>query len=512
MTAQRAASLVGLLLVGCSEYQLDIPGLTSGEGEPSILVTPTHLDFAPLTVGTGTSQAFTVQNVGSGLLTVEALEVEGSTAFTLTAPSIALSNGDAVEVVVTFAPDAPVAHQASIDVRSNDPLSPLVEVTLAGEGLGPWLAISPSVLDVGAVQAGCPETGTFRLQNVGSDTLTLSEVELSGDGQWALDAGPALPLRLAPGAYTTATVSLMPTGEGTIPATLRVLGDDGQGDVTADMAARVAESTVITDTFTDTPAGPVDILFAVDQSCSMDDDAALLGANFSTFVETLQAGTSDWQLGVVTYDSGCLNGGILTPDTPALASVFAEAVVAGEDREISDDEALLQLAERALAQTASGQCNAGLLRPGAGLHIIVVSDEPERSTEQASAWTWTYWLEALSDYTELLVISGVIDTDDCNEGDDGYAEIIAATGGEALSICAGSWDGYAEALAEASLSWLNTLVLSETPVPESIMVTCDGAPLKTGWRYEAGANAVVLDDLEPSSTVTVSYLLAETCP
>ena len=504
--------MIWTLLWGCNEYQLGIPPVTGVEGEPEIRVNPLKIDFGAVSVGASASRSVTVENIGTGLLTLESPEITDAAAFTVEAPSVALAGGESVEIPLLFTPSTPQGFTGTLPIRSNDPLTPEVIVALSGSGLGPWLTIDPPSINLGEVEPGCSSEATFTIQNVGSEGVLLAEVGLSDDGQWSLVDVPQTPLSLAPGAYTTATIALLAQTSGASTAALTATPDSDQGTVSAEGLAEVLVSDTVTDTFTDEVAGPVDILFAVDQSCSMDDDAELLGENFSVFIDTLQQGTTDWQLGVVTYDTGCFNSGVLTAQTPNLEAVFAEAVVAGEDREISDDEALLQLSERALSLTTPGECNDGFLRSNAALHLIVISDEPERSEEQASAWTWEYWLEALSEHAAPLVVSGVIDTDDCSEGDDGYAEIIAETGGEALSICTGSWSGYAEALADASLDWLYDLSLSQAPVEESITVTVDGQSTQSGWRYDAALNAVIFDALPESATVEVTYQVLGTCP
>jgi hypothetical protein len=501
-----------LLLWGCNDYQLTVPVTGGVEGEPEILVSPLSIDFAAVSVGDSAVGMVTVQNVGTGLLTVEAPVITDEPVFSTEAPSVALGAGESVELPITFTPAAPSRYEGTLPVRSNDPLTPEVEVSLSGGGLGPWLVISPPSVALGEVLQGCGDQATFTIQNVGTDTVILSALDVDGDAQWSILDAPTLPLSLTPGAYTTATLDLLSESAGATAAALIATPDSDQDPISAEASAEVTAGSEVTDTFRDEVAGPVDVLFAVDQSCSMDDDAALLGASFSTFIQTLQTGTADWQLGVVTYDTGCLNGGILTPQTPSLEAVFAAAVVAGDDREISDDEALLQLSERALSLSAEGECNAGFLRADAALHIIVVSDEPERSPEQASAWTWDYWLAELTAHAEPLVVSGVIDTEGCSEGAAGYLDIINETGGEALSICSGDWSDYAETLAAASLGWLYDLTLSQAPIEETITVSIDGTELTGGWRYDAGLNAVVIDALEEGSEVTVRYRVAEACP
>jgi hypothetical protein len=283
--------------------------------------------------------------------------------------------------------------------------------------------------------------------------------------------------------------------------------------VTATQAAAGDPAETTTDHFETDTDPPVDVLLAVDRSASMEDDAILLGAAFSAFIDTIATVTGDWHLGVVTQDDGCFNGGVLTTGTPDLAATFATAVTTGSDLDIAHDEALLQMADAALGQTSSG-CNAGFLRDDALLHVVVVSDEPERSTEEASAWTWDHWVDRYYGYVSdpsLLMVSGIIDTDGCGEGDAGYAEAIAATGGEALSICTGDWSDRLATLAAASAAYTRTFPLSETPVADTIAVTIDGAET-TGWTYDAAADTVTVDELEPGATVDVSYTIAQECP
>jgi hypothetical protein len=270
---------------------------------------------------------------------------------------------------------------------------------------------------------------------------------------------------------------------------------------------RLAAGARAVETFSfDTPP-PVDIVVAVDQSDSMTDDAVLLGAGFDAFATALSARSTGWQLGVVTLDSGCFNGGILSASSANLADVFADAVSLGEDATVSDDEALLLLSERAVSLDAPGQCNEGLRRPNAPLHVIVVSDEPERSGEQASAFTWSFWVDELQSYVsrpDRLVVHGVIDIDDCNEGADGYEQAIDATGGVAESICATHWPDALASLANGITQGLYRLPLTGTPAPGSIEVTVGGVGVSA--HYDANTSELVLDEpVAPGVLVEVSY-------
>lgn len=508
-----------LLALGCVDYGFTTK-TTSGEGtngEPLIEVDPTALDFWEASLGESVELSFTVRSVGTATLRVSELELAETADFALldTADGLELEPGDSADFGVAFSPTESGPLDGLVTVKSNDAENPEAPVTLSGRGLVPWLEITPSEYDFGDVMVPCPDAVELTLQNVGTDDLVVTDVILDGDSQLSLRETPELPLTLVPGAYTTVWADLDPESEGDIRGALQVSSDDPRGVLEAPLSASAALGDGNTDTF-DVPVDPpVDVLFAVDQSGSMDDDAASLAANFGSFIDALEEHTGGWQVGVVTYDSGCVNEGILDASTSGAATLFSEAVTEGDDRDIEDDEALFQILDRALAQTDPGDCDAGLLREGAPLHLIVVSDEPERSTEEASAWTWDWFLDRYRDYVDsstLLKVSGVVDADGCNEGDDGYRQMIDATDGELLSICDGDWAADAVALADATAGFLYTFPLTQTAVESSIVVSIDGVAQSEGWTYDSAGNAVTVEEPPQGSEVEVSYAVAATCP
>ena len=74
---------------------------------------------------------------------------------------------------------------------------------------------------------------------------------------------------------------------------------------------------------------PSDIIFAVDQSCSMYDDAAVGVVFFDIHFPTQQLYSTDWQIMVANRDSGCNTSGILTPNVSGYQSSFQSAVQSG---------------------------------------------------------------------------------------------------------------------------------------------------------------------------------------
>jgi hypothetical protein len=520
MTYRPRAPLNLLLMLGaagCSDYELN-PGIDPATtGEAQIEVEPVLLDFWEAGPDESVVQSFAVRNVGPSLLSVDTLVVEGSGDFTLldAADGFDLEPGEEQDFEVEFTPTAAGQGEASIPVRSNDLDDPEVPVDLLGRGLLPSLQIEPDPHDFGDIGLSCADEVQLTLQNVGDDDLIVSELSFEGDLGLSLLEAPALPLTLVPGDWTTATVGATGDVLGAMSGLLWTSSNDPRVEVTATQMASVVAGAEVVDTFAVDADPPVDLLVAVDQSGSMDDDASLLGANFGALIAQLEAGTSDWRVGVVTLDSGCFNGGVLAPDGADNATTFAAAVVEGEDREIDDDERLFQLADRALGQVGAGECNEGFLRSGAVLSLVFVSDEPEQSHDEVSAWTWDFWVArwvTLTGAEPLVRVNGVVDLDLCNEGADGYSEAIAATGGVALSICDADWVAHAGDLASATTAFLYRFPLSADPEPSTLVVRVDGVETTQLWEYDEALNAVVFEALPGGSAVEVQYSVAVECP
>lgn len=511
----RASFLTLALLGACSDYGLGVPDSQNEGGDPVIDVQPRALDF--LSVGPDETEVrtFTITNVGETFLELEPLELIAESSFSLLDADTpeGLMPGEWIEVDVAFSPMQSDAVEGSVMVRSNDSDTPEIPVSLIGRGLIPLLQILPATHDFGDIEVSCAQDLDLVLQNIGAADLDLQALALDGEG-FTLVSAPALPLVLEPGEYTTATVEFLPIAEGSYTATLTARSNDPRGDQLATQVGVGVGGEVLTEVFAVEVDAPVDILFVVDRSGSMDDDGRSLSQNFEAFIAGLATVTTGWQIGVATQDSGCINGGVLTATTPGLLGLFEEAVSSGQDPDIVNDEALLRMADLTLAETGAGGCSEGLLRADSPLHVIVVSDEPERSNEQAAAWTWDFWVDALgarlSD-PSLLTISGIVDRDGCNEGDDGYAEAIAATGGAHLSLCDADWADDVATLADLSTAFAWSYALAEEPLEESLSVTVDGSPA-TGWSWDPHTGSVIFDEQPAGEEVTVQYQVAGTCP
>ncbi len=495
---------------GCTENELH-KNLLTGDVDADIEVNPSTLNFGTLSSEDEAAvQSFTVTNVGTTDLILESLNLEGG-AFTLLTDleDQVLPAGELVTVDVAFEPQGGDEHLGEAWVLSNDPDEGSVPVDLVGYGAAPDLEITPAVYDFGVKFIDCPDTQEFTLTNVGQEDLVIDSIDYVANGALSLDSQLTLPLVLAPGDESQVVVEFLPSAEGDFEGEIQVVSNDPDGETVAVQTAEGRYVDEVEDVFEVPVNPPVDLIFAVDQSCSMDDDAVSLGNNFATFISAINAYTTDWRIGVATLDTGCFNSGVLKYTTVNYASKFQAAVALGDDAQLNTEK-LFTLTNTALSKTGNNGCNAGFLREEALLHIVFVSDEAEQSSSTVS-----YWVSQLQSYKSdpaLVKLSAVtlLGPPYPDQSPYRYWDAVEATGGSLLSLV-DDWSDSAEELATASLEGLYDFPLSETPDPASIEVRVDGTQWLTGWHYDAGTNEIQFDLELSGSSVVVNYGVVVPC-
>ncbi|MAA80000.1 MAG: hypothetical protein CL916_12165, partial [Deltaproteobacteria bacterium] len=153
--------------------------------------------------------------------------------------------------------------------------------------------------------------------------------------------------------------------------------------------------------------------------------------------------------------------------------------------------------------------------------LIGVSDERDQSADYAT--NVNYWQDYISLFQDVKtnpedVIIHAIGGDNpvgCggNEAYTGMYEATMATGGIFLSICALDWGEHLQTIVD---SFVNTGVfdLTDTPVPESIVLQVDGVTITEGWEYDETENAIIFEEASiplGGSTIDITYAVAGTC-
>jgi len=505
-----------LVFSGCSEFNFSSANGADGP-VPNIRVEPLALSYGELATGEEEVQVFTVTNVGSEALHLSAVEVSSGLAFDVLTDleGASLLTDEFMEVEVRFRPMVSYENLGQLLVVSDDPDEREVPVDLTGRGITPELEIDPPFYDFGDAVIPCPEEVSLALRNVGREPLEIHSLDYAGD-QMVLHNENSLPVTLEPGEEIGVSVTYEPIEEGGTLGTLSVDSTDPRGVLTGDQQGESGYEGTAVDGFEIPDDPPVDILFAVDQSCSMSSDQEILGDAFSAFINDVEKMTHGWQIGVVTIDNACFNEGVLDTSTPSLYSVFADAVQqTGGLFQNTLSESLLQLSAKATGKVDLGECNEGFLRDDALLHVIVVSDEREQSGDSEG---FAQELIDLKSTPELIKISAVVDvTGDCgdqgvNNGPGGYLEAANVTGGLLLDICDAEWGERAPELAEMSLIGIGEYILSETPDEDTLEVYVDGALQTDGWTYNPSSNSVDLDaTLDGGEFIEIFYRVLGEC-
>jgi hypothetical protein len=510
--------------LACSESNLSsLKDGGDGDG-PMIEVTPDFLDYGTLGQSDGpVIQSFTVTSVGATDLEVDGVTIEGAAASSFAVVSgfggVVLAPGESQVVEVAFAPLGANELSATAFVASNAQDLPRAPVDLLGRGAVPELQITPDPLDFGPSYVGCPKSLDATLTNVGGEPLVIDALDWGGAAELSFTHGLTLPYYLGVGESTLVTFGFSPSSDATFEGTLAVTSNEPLGVREHLQTGQGRYAGSFTDSFEVPVDPPSDILFAVDQSCSMDDDQSNLVSNFGQFITQLSGYSNDWQIVVSNDDDGCNRSGILRPSMGASAytSAFSTAVRGGGG---NHTESLLTVGAAAVEATNAGQCNYGFMRPEAMLHLILVSDEPEQSA-YTSGQTWDQLVSRMiaakgsASMVRVSAIAGPVPSG-CSSADPGtgYAEAVAATGGVFLSICS-NWASPSNLalLAEASINQ-DTYALTRVPVPSTIEVYHNGTLRSASdWTYDAGANSVTIVTNVPTEgdTVDITYGGAASC-
>ena len=524
--------MIFLSLWGCSEQSLNEIDNSKYVDGALIEVDPEIIDFG-LVFGPQEA-SFTVRSVGVQPLEVSDLQFVGPDALNFTLlneddVSYTLDPEEERTIELIFTPIEAGAVQAQAIVSSNDYYATNTAVTLLGEGPESDLKITPNPYDFGDVLIGCGQLGELTIENTGNEPITVSDISHS-EGAFSIFSAATLPLELQPGATSMVELAYDPLTEEDSSGTLTVVADDTLGTHTAlQMGTGVLAGEVeqIWDNAIDPPS---DIMFAVDHSCSMSDDASAVASNFSSFIGQLSNYSNDWQIMVGFGEQGCNLGGILTPNTPDYVTTFQNSVQC--DWSVPEcnpfnfsssdpyEEALLTTASLSIDNTDPGECNAGFMRADALLHIVLVSDEPDQSNQD-----WQTLADQIIDkkgsagMVRISAIAGDYPSG-CESGSNsadagtGYWEATNYTNGVFLSICS-AWADPAniELLAEASVL-LDTYPLNTEPVEGTIHVYVNGAePSSDIWYYDESLNSVVFSQSIPGegSQVRIEYVPAVPC-
>jgi hypothetical protein len=128
--------------------------------ECNIAVSPTTLAFGDVTVGNSPTLSTTVSNSGAAACNVNLARTGGNDFAITSATSFNVAAGGSQSVSVSYTPGQTGADNGNVEVNSNDPDTPTVNVGLSGNGVQQQAQCTPVTNGVSinsTSQDGCPE-------------------------------------------------------------------------------------------------------------------------------------------------------------------------------------------------------------------------------------------------------------------------------------------------------------------------------------------------------------------
>jgi len=280
----------------------------------------------------------------------------------------------------------------------------------------------------------------------------------------------------------------------------------------------------VTEEFTQSAANQVDVLFAIDNSCSMSEEQSSLRASFPTFLDRLVESQLDYHIGVISMDmddmsqSGRLRevAGARWIDNQTVDpdGVFRTMANLGTDG--SFNERGRDAAHEALVGLAGGY-NAGFLRASSSINVVVMSDENDHSTSIDNG-NWIYYLQVeqvLRPEVSLTSIVGIQPGPAVIEIGTEYLDATVGVGGLMWDIGDSNYHVALEqiALDGSGLSFEFDLSMEPQPGTIAVEVVEDGVTTSfeedTDWTYYGAPNSVAFEAFIPSplSSIRISYVV-----
>ena len=522
------------LLFGCTEYGVRVVQ----EFAPEIEVYPLEHDFGPVSAdGAPKDLSIQLTNVGNASLDLHgAFLLNGSTNFSLSSLlAFELPPGEATQLTVTYDPITYEINGGAVSILSNDEDEGEVLVFLQGSGDAPVIEITPESYDFGTTFLGCDDELDITISNVGNVDLEISDLEYFStvpvDFQMNIDYGVLgqLPWILIPGDSTTLTTDYVP---------LDLLDDEAYLEVTSNDPIRPLVKSeheglgdyqsYVTDTHEQSGELTSDILFVVDNSCSMSGNQTNLKNNFDDFIAVFSGAGVDYHIAVVTTDDAEFVGDIITSATADPVAEFVSQInlIGYWGYGIEKGLWFSYVATDTGGDAAPGSSN-GFFRSDAKLVVIYVSDEPDFSTSlsgSSGSTTMVYadyvnHLKSLKSSSDLVVAhavagdypSGCTANGGASFGA-GYYDVVNDLGGTFMSICDTDWSVTMEAVASDSMAGA-TFALSQIPFEDTITVAVDGVS-SIEWTYNSVYNTVQFNtSFLPSegSIVDITYAIWGDC-
>lgn len=506
------------------------PDLQGTERDACQIRGPELLDLGTFPVGGQKAVAVALQNrsdqVGCWVRPTASEFMEGPVRLVL-APSridgFEVPASGRAELVVTARASGVGRARPTLLFETNDPGRPILEVPsegFVGEASG-WLEPTPAEMKFETTEPGCAaRSRTLQLRNVGATPLQVTELSIDAGVPesapvFTLAQAPSVPFALSPGAETILKVAFEPpmVSQYGGRVSIQTRTETASRRLTVPLIGQSQVESLQIDQFQQPGPTEVDVLLVVDTSTSMEPFRESVAANLREFGSQWDQSVAwDARLGL-TSTNLAEEGGLLVG--PAGALVLdpnrepVEEALPGRFRSLPLEPHAaepLEAVVTALREYSASGANAGFLREGAVLAVLVLTSSRDASPSSQEFYLNEFLSVKGRRNTNLFSFSAVSGLDAGCRRDDGAAaspspRLIAMaerTGGVLSSLCTQDWARTLEPPGHTWSPMASRFFLTNQPVISTIQVFVDDQPVpnvepssgRTTWNYDFSTNSV----------------------
>lgn len=515
-----------VLLAACGGVEKPDP-VETGLNEVAAMdvsVSPEALDFGEVGVATPVVQVLTLENHGADSVSVLAFSAT-STDLKVETATLPIAPAGQQDVTVTWTPPAITTLSATVRLLVGSTSGEVVEIPIAvtGSAEGPAVSVTTTDANFGTVSVGCDAERIVTIANVGSGTLNVEGVALSGGADLALfapDGGPlpALPWALEGDASQDVHVVYTPLDAGDMGDVLVVTSDDPvspRADLVLVGSGRIEEQNSIT--YDVIRPQNVTLIAVVNWNVAAGPYSERFIAALPVFFQALQDAEAPYRVAFVITDNGEVDGNLPYIDDSMTVDDSVTAALAMLEASTGDLDATFTALENSIEQNRSWLLDESDEWLESRLNLVGMNEDVEQSS--GNYVTHLAVFQSYKADPADVVFHGI--GGDVPRGcgsarpAQAFSDAAAATGGVFLSICDSDWTVNMQSLAEGALGRQQEFSLTGTPAEWSIEVRVDDTLVTEGWEYDVEKNSVKFDPEaypEAGSVVRIDYLMVAECP
>lgn len=390
------------------------------------------------------------------------------------------------------------------------------------------ILIEPNPIEFGYLLKDCPSDPIdVTITNTGLADLEISDIYLDGQSASAFSTTyDGSEIVLAHNESITLGAYFLPTLYRTYEIELMVDSNDPDDPTASALVSGTgSDGALYEETFFQELSTTVDVLWVIDNSCSMQDNVTNVRNNFSSFMGSFLSLGLDYQMAIITTDeadNGTFQGAVMNSaqGQTTVESTFNSTInniLSGAGSSSSQDTEKGLLTTQ-LALNNSSQ-SSFIRHPDNGLSVILITDEDDNGSSPSSS-SFISWFQGLkSNDISLARMSGFVDANGGLGGIPRYGDVIEATQGYSADINAPDWSNDLAAIAYAAAGLTFTFPLNQVPNSlVGITVTIDGVEIeqgiRNGWTWDTANNTIVFHGAsipEEGATINVSYTQPTAC-